>query len=94
MMDERSSAFGDVGKDPLVNALIVGILPRNLFGSNTQAVLLVAGSLLLIAGVLLLLRAFRRSTGNSSGRSQFRLPTGSVPLILTGIVFIIFGLTR
>ena len=79
-----------------MDALIVGILPRNLFGSNTQAVLLVAGSLLLIAGVLLLLlRGFsQRPTGNSSGRSQFRLPTGSVPLILTGIIFIIFGLTR
>jgi hypothetical protein len=85
-----------IGKDRFVDALIVGILPRNLFGSNTQAVLLVAGSLSLIAGVLLLLlRGFsRHPAGNSSGRSQFHLPTGSVPLILTGAVFIIFGLTR
>ena len=84
----------DLGKDTLVDALIVGILPHNLFGSNTKAVLLVVGSLALIAGVLLLLRFSRRPTGNSSSRSQFHLPTGSVPLILTGIILIVVGLTR
>jgi hypothetical protein len=88
-------ACGDIGKDTLVDALLVGILPHNLFGSNTKVVLMVVGSLALIAGVLLLLRGFpRRSTVNSSSRSQFHLTTGSVPLILIGIIFIIFGLTR
>ncbi len=77
-----------------MDALIVGILPRNLFGSNTQAVFLFVGGLALIAGVVLLLRFSRRPTGNSSGRSQFRLPTGSVPLILIGVFLIVVGLTR
>ena len=77
-----------------MDALIVGILPHNFFGSNTQAVFLVAGGLALIAGVLLLLAALRRSTTGSSGRGRFNLPTGSVPLILIGVFLIVIGLTR
>jgi uncharacterized membrane protein YidH (DUF202 family) len=78
----------------LVDALTVGILPRNLFGSNTPVVFLVAGSLALIAGVLLLLAFSRRSTNDSSGRGRFHFPTGSLPLILVGVILIVVGLTR
>lgn len=77
-----------------MDALIVAILPHNLFGSNTKVVLIVVGSLALVAGVLLLLRFSRRPAADSSGRSQFHLPTGSVPLILVGIILIVVGITR
>ena len=78
-----------------MNALIVGILPHNLFGSATPVVLTVVGILALIAGVLLLLRGFPRgSTASSAGRSGFHLTTGSVPLILIGIILIVVGLSR